>query len=366
MTWDPAGSPAQLFEAARTLDRPRVAQLCDQLISHVHDVGSVYPTLQVADILQALRRKRHFRLLQQVADAFIQTGVDQPVIRRQYAQALIDQGTLTAAICVLEPLTATTAGVDPREHREAVGLLGRAYKQLYVATGAAAGARRQRFLERAVRAYQDVYVDSGDLWHGINVVALLSRAHHDATPIEGFPRPGDAAEALATRILHTVEETGAAATAWDRATAMEACVALGQPDDALAWLDSYLHTVDADAFELASTLRQLSEVWELSADRDPGARLLPILQTELLRRQGGEIEVGAADLEPAALDRIGEGTGFEKIFGSERFNSLAWFRDALDRCRAVARIEDPYLGGVGTGFLVRGERSTHHCPTSCS
>jgi hypothetical protein len=356
VTWDPASSPAQLFEAARELDRPQVAQLCGQLIAYVHAVGSAYPTLQAADILQALRRKRHFRLLQQVADAFIQTGVDQPVLRRQYGQSLLDQGTLTAAIGVLEPLAAATVGSDPREHREAVGLLGRAYKQLYVATGAAAGERRRTFLERAVRAYHEVYVDSGNLWHGINVVALLARAHRDATPVEGFPRPGDDAEALATRILHTVEEAGDAATAWDRATAMEACVALGRPEQALAWLDSYLHTVDADAFELASTLRQLTEVWGLSADRDPGARLLPVLQAELLLRQGGEIEVSAADIEPAALDRIGKGTGFEKIFGSERFNSLAWFRDALDRCRAVARIEDPYLGGVGTGFLVRGER----------
>lgn len=47
---------------------------------------------------------------------------------------------------------------------------------------------------------------------------------------------------------------------WDHGTAMEACIALGDGDGALARLDAYL-AEGADAFELASTLRQLTEVW---------------------------------------------------------------------------------------------------------
>src|SRR6185437_7436680 len=44
----------------------------------------------------------------------------------------------------------------------------------------------------------------------------------------------------------------------------------------------------------------------------------------------------------------------ERVFGAERVQSLGWFRDALERCRAVARIEDQYQEGIGTGFLVEG------------
>jgi hypothetical protein len=47
---------------------------------------------------------------------------------------------------------------------------------------------------------------------------------------------------------------------------------------------------------------------------------------------------------------------------AERFESLMWFRTALERCRGVARIEDPLEGGVGTGFLVDGERLHHSFP----
>jgi hypothetical protein len=51
-----------------------------------------------------LATQHHFVVLQQVADAFIQSGSLDPTIRRQYAQALLDQGILKAAIAVLELL----------------------------------------------------------------------------------------------------------------------------------------------------------------------------------------------------------------------------------------------------------------------
>src|SRR5262249_14858801 len=170
-----------------------------------------------------------------------------------------------------------------------------------------------------------------------------------------FPDPGEAARAIAAQILDQIEAMGDGANTWDRATAVEACVALGRAEDALGWLDSYLQAPETDAFQLASMLRQLSEVWQLNADADPGARLLPVLQATLLKRQGGEeLLVGPADVDPRTLQRIDQNAGFEKIFGTERFNNLTWFRTALERCRAVGRVEDPFQGGVGTGFLVAG------------
>jgi hypothetical protein len=42
------------------------------------------------------------------------------------------------------------------------------------------------------------------------------------------------------------------------------------------------------------------------------------------------------------------------VFGKERFTNVRWFKTALDRCRAVARVEDDMGEGIGTGFLVEG------------
>jgi Trypsin-like peptidase domain/MAP3K TRAFs-binding domain len=354
MTWDPSGSLRTLKEAADAFDHVRVAELCNQLMTRLRSDDTLYPAKNAALILGLLRRKRYFVLLRQVADAFVQSGLDQPLIRRQYAQALLDQGILVAGVRVLEDLVANTAGVG-REHLEARGLLGRAYKQMYVGTEAGASKHRRRFMDQAVAAYHDVWLESQDLWHGINAAALLLRARRDGTPVTDVPDPEAAASALAAQVLERVEQKGDAADAWDHATAMEACVALRRAEEALGWLDSYLQVPATDAFEVASTLRQLTEVWQLDAETGPGAQLIPVLKAELLRRQGSEeLLIRPSDVDPRTLRRIEDGAGFEKIFGTERFNSLNWFRKALERCRAVARIEDVDEGGVGTGFLVRG------------
>jgi tetratricopeptide (TPR) repeat protein len=355
MGWDPATSEAELLGAIDALDRPRVAELCHELIAHVQSDEEPYPLKRAARILRKLRDQRQFVLLQLLADAFIQAGRDDPGIRRQYAQALLDQGNLSAAVAVLERLVADTAE-DEHENGEARGLLGRAYKQMYVAAEGGPVARRKRFLERAIAQYRDVYDESGLRWHGINAAALLERARRDGIALDGIDDPGGAARELAQEILTTIEGLGDGADMWDRGTALEACVALGRTEEALEWLDDYLHASD-EAFSVGSTLRQLREVWALDPQIDPGAHLLPVLQAELLHREGGpDVELDASDLTTATLDRIEHDPGFEKVLGKERFDTLKWFRTALERCRSVARIEDPIEGGVGTGFLVAGRQ----------
>ena len=61
---------------------------------------------------------------------------------------------------------------------------------------------------------------------------------------------------------------------------------------------------------------------------------------------------GHPTLAAASLDEMTEDRRLEKVFGSEWFQSLGWFKDALERCRAAARIEDQYEEGIGPGFLV--------------
>jgi len=349
--WDRDSSPRDLVRAIDELDTRRVAELCGELIDHVEQQDDPYPVRPAGTIVGALRGGRHFAHVQRVADALLRTGVDDAAIRRHHAQALIDQGRLVAAEVVLQRLVADT-GEAEAEHMEALGLLGRTYKQMYLADGAGAPNRRRDHLQRAVATYDEVHRATGSRWHAINVVALLSRADREGLAIEGVEDAAAAAALIAKQILADIEAMAEVGT-WDAATAMEACVALGRDENALQWLDDYL--VKADAFGIAAALRQLHEVWQLAPDTDPGQQLIPLLQSALLRAEGpADVRLGAADIAPAGTPPLARDPGFQKVLGSERFESLRWFETALERCRAVARIEDATERPMGTGFLVAG------------
>ncbi len=345
MSWDHGTSAAALIRAVDSLDTPEVWSLGTELIEYVR-AGATFPTDEAHMILRALRGKRHFQLLRMVTEACLQVGSTDVTIRRQYAQALLEQGILTAAVAVLEQLRKSSRATT-FEGGEVRGLIGRAYKQMYIATSPVAG---RPFLERAISSYEQVYRRQNTVWHGINIVALHHRAKRD-----GIDLPGDPLQ-LAREILDTIDTRGDAADKWERGTAMEACVALSRPAEALRRLVAYLES-GADAFEIASTLRQLTDVWQLDAGRSPGKELIPVLHSALLdREQGaGAVEVSPAEIGNATLQRVEPDPRFEKVLGAERFETLKWFRTALDRCRAVALVEDPIEGGIGTGFLLSGK-----------
>jgi hypothetical protein len=286
--------------------------------------------------------------MQQVADELIQAGQRAPQIRRQYAQALLDAGNITAALEALRALLADTAG-DGSEQAEARGLVGRAYKQLHINAGGTSSRRGREHLARAIRAYHEVYRGAPEiyLWHGINAAALLARAG----PSDEGTLPGALdARALSREILDRIEARREAKclTMWDGATAMEACVALGRTEEAVRWLEEYVGHRDADAFELASTHRQLTELWGLDVVSEPGASLLPALRAALLRREGGQIDVSPTELRPGP-------PALERILGSDSPVPLRWYLNGLDRCQAVARIETVSEEAVGTGFLMPGQ-----------
>lgn len=282
MNWNATEFTIRLRKTVDTFDKPGVARLCDELIAHLLSTEEDYPAKEAERILQILRNKRLFLLMQKVGDAFIQTGRASLKARRQYAQSLIDEGNLTAALMVLNELT-VLARDDPLENAEARGLIGRVHKQFYVNANSPENQRNREHLRCAITAYHGVYTtDSSEhLWPGINVVALVKRAVRDGVPTEGFPDPAKLAEA----ILAVIEgkDVDGQAIMWDFATAVEACMALERTDAALEWLARYVAAPYADAFELASTLRQLTEVWQLNSQSEPGQHLLPILRAALLK-----------------------------------------------------------------------------------
>ena len=134
---------------------------------------------QIKKALRLIRRKRRFADLEHAASLFSMAGKDDPVIRRQWCQSLLDQGRVLQALAALN-LMSQKYSDEPVEGPEIRGLIGRAYKQLFVEDGDAES------LRAAISAYRfDWERRQGDhRWHGINLVSLLSRAKRDGISID--------------------------------------------------------------------------------------------------------------------------------------------------------------------------------------
>ena len=343
--WD-EGAPDRLRQAVDTFDLRAVEALCDAFLRRLD--GPAEQRLELTDaaaVLAALRRKRYFPLMERVADRLLQAEVDAPVIRRQYAQALIDGSQLSAALAVVSAL-ADDPGAPADERVEALGLMGRIHKQRYVNAPAARGAARS--LMSAIAAYRRAMLaDPDNAWPAVNVASLLCRAQRDGLTIDAaLARPN--AQEIARRILEALKDKPfGALTGQDLACATEANLILGEDEEVATCMRLYLsRSRYADAFEIAGLLRQLVEVWQLAPSAQPGATLLPLLQSQLLQRQGGRVDLPRAEV----TDVHGQ---LQRILGGERAVTLSWYRTGLERCRLVGRVTDKYRRGGGTGFLVR-------------
>ena len=369
MPWaDIAQYETRLNQALAAFNWTKAEEICDEILVRINSEKDLIPESSAKRLLQGLRRKRCFKLMTSLADAMLQSGLRTPQIRRQYAQALIDQGTLGAGEMVLQSIIQDSQG-DLGEELEARGLTGRIYKQLYVNKNDPHSTANQAILARALNEYYHAYELNPYqyLWHGINVVALADRARRDGLPIVGRAH----AVALANEILATLTyraggTKGSKQTlnAWDMATRMEANVALGLNEktesgrkkyfkkahaDAL----DYVESDDADAFEIASTIRQFTEVWQLDDKTPPGNYLLPILNAGYLKKQGSAIERNPKKVELEAA-RVGEAVkGLEANFGTDKMSTLAWYKKGLETCNSVARVERLNGRGHGTGWLVK-------------
>ncbi|MGN6184726.1 MAG: trypsin-like peptidase domain-containing protein [Thermoanaerobaculia bacterium] len=320
--------------ACAHLDRTAATAASRALIDEIRERRVIAPAMTTMPVLRALRRKRWFEEVLQIAEVVIEAGFATMGVRLQHAQALIDLGHLAAARALLEQLR---DDVVPRSHAESEvrGLLGRVYKQLYV-NGAGGDELRAERIVRSFNAYFDAYRENSELaWHGINAVAVFARAKRDCVSIQAACPDARALLELALRCDDV----------WSHAIAGEAAIALGDFDLAYHHYKIYANDeVNTDAFEIGNALRQLVEVWQLTDDDEPGARLLPLLRGALLRRLGGLIELHGKTIR----------SDLEKNFGTDAPQSLNWYRQGLDRCLSVCCVRHERGDAWGTGFIVRG------------
>jgi hypothetical protein len=358
-TWsDPDELLTQLREAAAEFNAVELDRTCRELIADARTRTDPVDTTTALDVLKLLQAQRQISLVQDVAEALLAHGVDNVEVRHRYALALLDHDRTAAA----ESLLRTVRGAG-QASTEIAGAIGRVHKQRYLTSGPAAGQQRAKDLGQAIEAYGATYRDdtAKNYYHGINAAALLVRASLDGVALPGHPDPQVEASEIATDILDSIRST-ADPDQWQLATAAEACLVLGQYDKAFDWTDRYVHS-PLNAFQCASTLRQFQLAWRLDTDSEPGLRLLPLLRNRLLQAEGGAITVSPSEFTPESLQRFDavqdsldqrSGVTYQQIYGTDQFQSVQWLREALEICRSVARIENKYGDGIGTGFVLAG------------
>jgi hypothetical protein len=293
--------------------------------------GALQPE-QVDEVLAELQRNRQIQHVIDLADSAIAVGSITPAGRRRYSQMLIESHALHAAELACAELL--DLAEDAKERGEALGLLGRIRKQRYVTS------RRPEDLIGAVAAYQFAYAGGSDrLWHGINVLALASRADRDGIPV---PEPVDASS-LAHTILDQVRQTAPdVREIWERTTEIEALVALGDQasvDEAVSVAEQLASSKSVRPFELESLRRQLADIWEL----EPHHPVLVAIADQ-------KLHLGAR-----ALVELPDTPGqLEKIFGTALPVGYKHLMRGLECAESVGKITDASDEPWGTGFLLRG------------
>jgi len=314
-------------------------------------------------LLDGLRAGRRFNELQRTSDVLIDLGSENPYVYRQLGQALIEQGSFGLAERTLK-YSLDTLKPDGREKSEALGLLGRLYKQKFVESPKETD-RSTKLINDAVQKYAEAY-PLDPAWHGANLVALAARAQRAKIPLKNADEPSEYAARL-LKDLHKTDESDW--TPWDYASAAEATLATKDFDAAKKYLRQYVNfprpkKYSVNGFMLAGTVRQLTEVWEISPDdAGPGGQMLSsLIAASLTQAKGGQVDFKRGEFEAfeAGFESAQEDETLEAIIGDGAPLTIKTMDGLMKRSAFVCQIIDregyELSGrGTGTGFIVKGK-----------
>jgi tetratricopeptide (TPR) repeat protein len=331
--------------------RDQVPVSSDRLCESLSTRPTVEAVANAASLLLCLRDLREFDRLCALADLVCRLRPDDAKARRLYAQGLIETGRLAAAVDVLEAAK-HRYGEEHSEYAEFEGLLGRAYKQLFMDTVDPRGTWASSFIKRSFDEYGGAYARdrAKDFWHGINLGAL---AH--VADLRGVALHGRSAGEYTTELLTALEAIEPTKRdQWWYATKAEAHAAQGEWEASEQALRTYIDHAETTPFMLASTLRQLRDLW--SIQREPrGARLLQMLEATLMSRPtpGAVLKMGSPHLlEMRALEPKNDAM-LQRLVGPQGFETIKWYRKGLKRAESVAAVTERLGLRFGTGFAVR-------------
>lgn len=304
------------------------------------------------NIMEALKSARAFDAMTGIAEKLIARGQDHAKLRRLYAQALIDRGQITAAIEILTTIV-NSRGAPEAEIVEGTGLLGRAHKQLFVQSAASKAPSRSDNLKNAIEYYKRSVRNrplAEAAWPVINVISLAKRGEREGLPFASSVGATRLASSL-TADLKPKADRGD--DPWDLATMGEAYLAQGDVKQAAHWFGRYANHKDIDSFQLAGTIRQLEEVWGITADGSEQGQMLMALKTRLLTKRGGQVTLTPEECVGVLTNTaLPTSAVAQSILGQEGPVRFEWLALGMQRPPAIARICRRTGMAEGTGFLV--------------
>jgi V8-like Glu-specific endopeptidase len=342
-------------------------------------------------LAERLRKMRAFDDLYLLTSEMNANGIGDKKMRLFEVQALIELKVFERALDRVRPLLA--GGIEDPAALEAYGLLGRTYKQMYLDSVSGQDedgepdqrATLQHYLERSFAAYMHVWhnlKNPDTAWHGINAASVAHIAERD-----GFTDKDPKTEQLTREVLAVVGAPGVN-NPWALATMGEAYIALGDFVKATDAYNAYAGQPQIDAFSLASSLRQLKEVWGIDGDdnvRGQPVRLMKAALIAKLSERAKEAKESGNPTAPGNLlaidvkmttrearlirnEVIGQETpgvtgaekkALQKLFSDNFPFGVKQLRKGMERADGVCRIQG-MRGGVmeafATGFAIRGNR----------
>ncbi len=132
-------------------------------------------------------------------------------------------------------------------------------------------------------------------------------------------------------------------------------MALGDLARAAHWYGRFADDPRVTAFQLASAIRQLEEVWGLRLASARGRSLVGRAQDETHRPRQRRHRACLRKSGPIWAGSMPTGADLEAVLGKDGPMQVRWLKAGLEAARAVGRIRDRLTGATyGTGFLVRG------------
>ncbi len=313
----------------------------------------------VKEILDKLKGGKQFGKLCETADSLLDVGLDQPFIRRLYAQGMIEFGQLNQAQEQLERLQNELPLSDKRERSEVVGLLGRVHKQRFVRFQDDKQKAAME-LNASIEKYSEVY-DDDPAWHGPNLVALVHRAEK-----EGFTHGlSGNSEDVAKKVMDKLRRIPEANhTHWVDAAIGEVSLALKDWDAASKFYGLFVKNSNTNGFSLASAARNLKEIWQIPIKSDsPSSSILLALNATTLSH--GEGQVGFSPKELSVVSSTLQSniqdmdSTLEAILGNDAQVPLQILLSLVQSSQVICQVVDRYQHGRGrksggTGFLLNG------------
>jgi trypsin-like peptidase/tetratricopeptide repeat protein len=303
-------------------------------------------------LVEALRDEALYEKMGALAEAVSRRDPKDARNRRLYGQYLINTGKATAAIDLLTLLAQRLPKGDP-EFAETMGLLGRANKQIFFDASDKADPSARAALEQAIAAYRIPFEESPqkNTWHGVNLVALLNRTRRLGLQI---------APDLSLRQVSKIVVAELAATPkqkrdpiWYLPTLAEASLGLGDWEVVEGNVRAYAASDQVRPFQIESTLRQFTQVWDIETLDERGRGLAATLRARLLQLTGGEIKATPEEMQRWREQAPPTPGQLEAILGAEGPQTYKWWRTGLERAASVCAVRQKLGQRFGSGFMLK-------------